>query len=198
MMKHATMIVLSAALLGGCSNKDEAPPPQLAPAAPQAEAPAAPELKAEELEQSHLDAQAPMVLTIDTPDNYAQPGEIEITAKITAPQKLNAPTAIIVTVPEGAELVSGQSREQLADLPAGVITRTFKFKLSKGLHTASPIEIAVDVRDPGGAFGAHAKRVFPKVKVQKPLKASRFPAPPGGRPGLGKSAPVGARTAPKR
>jgi hypothetical protein len=204
MMHDYGKFLLAAAFVGalvGCNDK-EAPPPQLAPA-PKMEAsraePAEPALKAENLERSQIDAQAPFVLTLDTPADYNKPGEIEVKAQIDAPHTIDAPTAIAVSFPHGVQLVEGNKREQLADLPGGITTRTFRFKLTKGLTEHAPIKVTVDMKHPGGAFGAHAERVFPKKVVQTPIKASNVPKPPIGRPGAGGLvAPAGQRAIPTR
>lgn len=198
MMHDYGKFLLAAACVGalmGCNEK-EAPPPQLAPPAVQASKPAEPALKAEELERSQIDAQAPFVLTLDTPESYDPAGEIEVTARIDAPHGIDAPTAIAVSWPQGVQLLDGEKREQLADLPGGVTSRTFRFKLEAGLKASQPIKVTVDMKHPGGAFGAHAERKFPEAVVQTPLKASNVPAPPIGRPGAGLPAPKGQRTVP--
>lgn len=204
MKRNYGMFVLAAALVGavsGCSTKDEAPPPQLAPAPEMTESQQQePTLKVEDLERSTLDAQAPFVLKLDTTAAQGQLGVIEVTARIDAPHTVDAPTSIDIAVPKGVELLEGSKREQLADLPGGVTTRTFKLNVTKALTPNTPVTVAVHMQHPGGAFGAHAVRQFPKKTVQTPVSRKNVPAPPVGRPGGsgGMKAPAGQRVMPGR
>jgi len=200
MMRTYGNIALAASIalaLTGCS-KDEAPPPQLAPAPEMTQTQNdQPTLKAEDLEHSTLDAQAPFVLKLETTATKGQTGPIELTARIDAPHTIDAPTSIELKLPDGAALLEGTKRETLADLPGGVTTRTFKVDVTKALSPSNPIEVAVHMQHPGGAFGAHARRQFPKELVQTPLSPSKVPAPPVGRPG-GMKPPAGTRAMPGR
>lgn len=205
MKRNYGMFVLAAAFVGalsGCSTKDEAPPPQLAPTPEMAqESQTAPALKVEDLERSTLDAEAPFVLKLETPASYTgQVGEIEVTARVAVPHTIDAPTSIDITVPKGATLVEGSKREQLANLPGGVLTRTFKLNVTKALTPSTPVKVAVHMKHPGGAFGAHAERQFPEKIVQTPVSRKNVPAPPVGRPGGsgGMKAPAGQRAMPGR
>ena len=204
MKRNYGMFVLAAAFVGavgGCSTKDEGPPPQLAPAAEMTQSQQQePALKVEDLEHSTLDAQAPFVLKLETPATQGQLGIIEVTARIDAPHTVDAPTSIDIHVPKGAELVEGSKREQLANLPGGLTTRTFKINVTKALTPSTPVKVAVHMQHPGGAFGAHAERQFPQKVVQTPVSRKDVPAPPVGRPGGsgGMKAPVGQRAMPGR
>ena len=55
--------------------------------------------------------------------------------------------------------------------------------MSEPLTDATPIKVIVDMKDPNGAFGAHAERVYPEPKKVKKPGSSRVPKPPVGRPG---------------
>ncbi len=184
----------AAALLLGCNSAD-APNPQLA-SPPE---PAKPNNVASELEGSHLaDSQVPFVLTLVTPKNLPESGQFELSAKIEAAQGWATPTTISISLPAPATLLKGQKREVLVDLPSGTTTRTFKIALSGKLDARHPIKVSVDMRDPKGAFGAHAVRQYPEAKVTVSGNKN-VPAPPVGRPGKGIGAGAiapGPRTAP--
>lgn len=177
----------------GCVGRDKAEPtpavtPQAAAPAPTA---AAPEAQAgavkkptpEEMEPS-TEAQPPFVLSLKGPDTVPDAGEIELTAKIEARTAIATPAVLLVTLPGGAKLVSGKDREALPRVEAGETTRTFKFSVSK---MDGPIKIALDMRDPSGARGAHAERLFPTTApagMAAPAKTTRaVPPPPVSRPG---------------
>ncbi|RLB47857.1 MAG: hypothetical protein DRI90_25930 [Deltaproteobacteria bacterium] len=191
--REFSTIVLAAALAAAVTacNSSDGPAPQVAPAPPEPvaeEAQPAQESNlppASELEQSALvGMEAPFVLTLVTPTKVPdKAGVFEIEAQIKAPQELNAPAAISIELPKTAKLKKGEVREVLATLPGGLTTRTFEVELTEPLTDATPIKVVVDVKDPKGAFGAHAEKVYPmKPKAQK-SGSSRVPKPPAGRPG---------------
>jgi hypothetical protein len=135
------------------------------------------------LEHSPLASSAPFVVTLKGPTTPPQSGEVELTMVIDAAKPMKVPTNISVTLPSSAKLTSGQMKETLAELPGGKTTRTFKVSLSGKL--TDPIRVIVDSKDPGGAFGARAERLYPEtpeVQYNKPFSKS-VPPPPVGRPG---------------
>ncbi|MCC6648696.1 MAG: hypothetical protein IT374_24420 [Polyangiaceae bacterium] len=177
----------------GCVGRDKA---ESSPSAtPQAAAPTAqpqptaaeapPKPAGTDLEKS-TEAQPPFVLTLKGPDKVPDAGDFEVIAKIDARVALSTPATLVVTLPGGAKLVSGKDREALPSIAAGETLRTFKFSVTK---MDGPIKIALDMRDPAGARGAHAERIFPETSPSMgitgaPAKTTRaVPPPPVSRPG---------------
>ena len=199
MMRNVSKLSFIAALLGAvaCNSSPSSVPPAPASDAPApAEAPKAEaaEPKSEEakaaatdLEHSGLaDAEVPFVLTLETtPKEPPDRGVVSIVARIEAHQAFSTPTKIEIALPPSAKLIDGQAAETLADLPAGTTTRTFKVQLSERL--SDPIKVSVGMVDPHGRFGAHATRIFPEAEPPAPVRTSRVPTPPVGRPGQGLS-----------
>ena len=191
-------LALSAAIavsLPACNSSD-APAPQVAnspvedPPTPAAvpnepQAPSEPQKAPPVLEHSPLASGAPFVVTLKGPPEAPEKGEVELTMVIDAAKQMKVPTTIAVTVPKGATLKSGLAQETLSELPAGQTTRTFKVSISSRL--SDPIRVVVDTKDPGGAFGARAERLYPapaEIQYEKPY-SGKVPPPPGGRPPTG-------------
>ncbi len=189
----AAALLFGCSLLLGCTNA-EVPKPQLA-SPPD---PVKPNIGSQ-LEGSHLaDSQVPFVLTLVTPKNMPESGQFELSAKIVSAKGWSTPTTISISLPATAKLLDGQKREVLVDLPSGTTTRTFKIGLTGKLDARKPIKVSVDMRDPKGAFGAHAARQYPKAPVTVSGNPN-VPKPPVGRPGKGisaRSVDPGPRTAP--
>jgi outer membrane murein-binding lipoprotein Lpp len=190
--------IAAAALLAGCSTsapqaasedpKVAAQPDKVASPTPQDAPPMAPAPTAQAaapapaLENSESETSAPFILTLSGPATLPDTGEIEITARITAPHEFKVPATLSVALPKGASLSAGKDAESMASIPGGGTTRIFKVKLSGKLD--QPIRITLDAKDPAGTAGAHAERTFPadlKPKAARP--SSAVPPPPVGRPG---------------
>ncbi len=193
MNREFSMVLFAAALTAAATacNTNDGPAPHPASAANEsapAETPATEpaKLAAEDLEHSSMAGaqEAPFVLRIETPDKPPEIGKVfRIEARIKSAHGLNAPTTITIALPPTATLKKGLEREELGTLASGDTTRVFEFETSEPLTSATPIKVIVDSKDPGGAFGAHAERVYPEPqKAQKPGN-SRVPKPPVGRPG---------------
>ncbi len=194
-MRVSKWLLLPLLTVLGCVGRDKAEPapaaaPQSAATPPVAATPAAqadPPKKPtpDEMEPS-VEAQPPFVLSLKGPDSVPDAGDFEITAKIEARVAIATPAMLVVTLPGGAKLVSGKDREALPRVDAGETSRTFKFSVSK---MDGPIKISLDMRDPSGARGAHAERLFPLTPppgmAAPPAKTGRaVPPPPVARPGV--------------
>ena len=141
-------------------------------------------------ENSLAETSVPFVLSVRGPDVLPDAGDIELTAKITAPREFKVPGTLSITLPAGARLASGNASEALASIPAGETQRTFKVTLSGKLGAGNQIRFVLDARDPGGSMGAHAVQLFPEVKATSTSTRTtpNAPPPPVGRP-AGKAPP---------
>ncbi len=193
---HSLLVAVLAAAIPACNSQSDAPPPQLAPATNSEPAPA-PEKRdamAESLEQSQLDAAVPFVLTIDVPEAERSGDILTVHAVIDAPRQLNAAASIQLVVPKGASIAEGDETETMAYLPAGRTSRVFKVK--GNVAASDPVRVQVQVKDPQGAFGAYAERVFPEPPAAA-AKPRTVPKPPVSRPGAGMKAASGKRAMPQ-
>lgn len=196
MPQMSLLVVALAASTAACNSSNDAPPPQLAPATNNEPAPS-PEKRnemAESLEQSELDSAVPFVLTIDVPEHERSGNTITVHATIDAPRQLNAAASINVVLPKGASIDEGDASETMAYLPAGQTKRVFK--VTGDFDAAKPVKVQVQVKDPNGAFGAYAERVFPEPPAA-PVKPRAVPNPPVSRPGAGMKAAPGTRAMPQ-
>ena len=190
----ALFIALPLAMMA-CNPHSDAPPPQLAPAPEQQaqEAPKPNEMH-KHVEHSEMDAHAPFVLRLETPDasSVKAPSEITVKAIIDTPRALSAPVHINLVLPQGATLIGqDKAEERLAHLPGGLTTRTYKVAITEPLTVERPIAVQVNMRAPNGKYGAYAERTFPK-KPEMKIKPPSVPAPPVLRPGGALRAQPGA------
>ena len=124
---------------------------------------------------------APLVLALRGPDPLPAGGTFDLTVDLQASGPLRLPVTLTVALPSGVTLAAGRAVETFADLPAGATRRTFSFTLSGPL--AAPIVVTADGRDPGGAMGFHAERMFPEPR-QAGVRVPMVPGaggPPGSR-----------------
>jgi hypothetical protein len=150
----------------------EAPPPAEAPQA------ATPPEQAHPVDTAE---QAPFVLTLRGPSSVPQVGDVQLEALISSPKGFNVPATLSIALPPGARLMSGQENEKLTTIPAGETRRIFKVTLTQKSET--PIKVTIDARDPAGAMGAHAERLFPEPAEPVFTRPSRgVPPPPVARP----------------
>ena len=127
------------------------------------------------------DPSAPLVLALRGPDPLPAGGTFDLTVDLQASGPLRLPVTLTVALPSGVTLAAGRAVETFADLPAGATRRTFSFTLSGPL--AAPIVVTADGRDPGGAMGFHAERMFPEPR-QGGVRVPMVPGaggPPGSR-----------------
>ncbi|MBI4702995.1 MAG: hypothetical protein HY744_17910 [Deltaproteobacteria bacterium] len=179
LFQRIVLTAFAAGALSACNASDGPASPRSEPAqSPQGPA-ARPALPAE-------DMAAPFVLSLRGPEKPPDKGELAIEARLSAPRAMKAPVTIEIVLPKGVKLTEGKEREELAALPEGVTARSFKMELVEGL--AAPVKVVVDMRDPGGAFGAHAEQLYPKPEAKLPQPYGKgVPPPPEGRPGAGPS-----------
>lgn len=120
----------------------------------------------------------PVVLQLEGPATPPEGGTFTLTADLAAPNPIRIPVTVMVTLPPGATLASGQGRELLASLDAGHTRRSFQIQLAAPL--TQPIIVTADARAPNQSFGFHAEKKYPA-----PTTASAPPAQtmPGGPPG---------------
>lgn len=125
--------------------------------------------------------QAPFVLTLQGPSALPQSGDVEIVALISSTKGFNVPATLSIALPPGARLMAGQESEKLAAIPTGETRRIFKITLTQ--KTDTPIRVVIDARDPAGAMGAHAERLFPEPAEPVFTRPNRgVPPPPVARP----------------
>jgi hypothetical protein len=178
---------LAAALIACNTNDARAPQVSAAPT-PLAAAPApveaaptpveAPDHAAHPVDSAE---QAPFVLTLQGPSALPQSGDVELVALIASPKGFNVPATLSIALPPGARLMAGQENEKLAAIPTGETRRIFKITLTQ--KTDTPIRVVIDARDPAGAMGAHAERLFPEPAEPVYTRPNRgVPPPPVARP----------------
>lgn len=174
---------LAAALIACNTNDARAPQVSGTPAHELAAATPTPAPVEAPQPSEHVDTaeQAPFVLTLRGPSTMPKSGDLDLEALISSPKGYNVPATLSIALPAGARLTAGKENEKLTTIPAGETRRIFKVTLVD--KTDEPIRVTIDARDPAGAMGAHAERLFPEPAEPVFTRPNRgVPPPPVARP----------------
>ena len=124
---------------------------------------------------------APVVLNLRGPNPVPSNGPIVLDLEIVVNEPIQAPVALQIALPEGAQLSSGLPSESLSLLQPGRLYRQYVVQTASPLRY--PVVVTAQAKGPNDAWGFNARREYPTSDILPPHPPSpNFGRPPVVRP----------------